>query len=66
MGIRNPKNRNNLVNPNADKNTAYGNVSLAYNLSPGLVTKIDISGANESVYGAAAKARAVVSINQSF
>ena len=66
LGIKNPKNRNNLVNPDADKNNAYGNVSLAYDLGAGLVTKLDISGANESVYGAAGKTRAVVSVNQSF
>lgn len=66
VGIKNPKNRNNLDNPDADKNNAFGNVSLAYNLGAGLVTKLDISGANESVYGAAGKTRAVVSVNQSF
>lgn len=66
VGMKNPKNRNNIANPDADKNNAYGNVSLAYNLGAGLTTKLDISGANETIYGSAGKPRAVVSVNQSF
>ena len=53
-------------NPRVGKDNAYASVGLAYNLGTGLTTKLEISGADETVYGAAGTTRAIVSINQTF
>ena len=53
-------------NPRVGKDITYASVGLAYSLGTGLTTKMEISGADETVYGAAGTTRAIVSINQTF
>jgi hypothetical protein len=53
-------------NPRVGKDNTYASVGLGYNLGTGLTTKLEISGADESVYGAAGKTRMVISLNQTF
>jgi uncharacterized protein (TIGR02001 family) len=53
-------------NPRVGKDNTYASLGLGYNLGAGLTTKLEISGADESVYGAAGKTRAVIFLNQTF